>query len=224
MLNETGQEDTGAENNSDSSLSATKIEKEKKKKRYFKLSITGSGGEYTVGIISDKDKRKALEKLAEDGDLDFYNIDASEETGLVLSCYENDNVLHSYGINIEGDYSASIDELNSPKENDYLSLDDTIWDSRDAKSEDQISFATLNNPWIDEEREEPDSLVLFGYKGEKKIESGYLIETEYDLNIKYIVGATTLMDETFGYDDDVLDTVYYFEKEVFIPWVESEMT
>jgi hypothetical protein len=186
-------------------------------KKYYEVEIIGNGGEYTAGIISDRKEIDYLTDRAALGELDLLNenpdYDDNDKDGISeLSCLDKDDILHSYGVNCEDDFAVVVRELKSKDSIEYVS-DESIWEGTNY----EVPTARLYNPnyFLDEPKIKHgnDALILTASCYEKNMTMKYLIETSSS-NFGCLVFGTTLMDEMMnGISDEIIDNVYYLEKE-----------
>lgn len=184
-------------------------------KRFYEVEVFGEGGEYNCGVISEEEKVEFLKFQSENEDLNFDNENEDDED-LNSPCFDYTDIVGSYGINVSSDADPVIKvrefevDANGERTEEYKSLD-PIFETG------EISIASFNNPHFNSEQLEEefgeDSIILRGLNSEKKITATYLIETKNEFNPDNLIFATTLMDETFFIDDEVLDQVLYVEKE-----------
>ena len=192
----------------------------------YKIEVTGTGGEWTAGIVKDKEVKEALLDLKERDELNFDN-DYEENEDLEVNAFSYDDICHIYGQNIDEDnieitYSRVEEEEDEESYgSEYKEIGEEIV-INDPKS------ITFYNPYINK-LDYPDAtgeeIIFMGYTLEKGMTSGYLLELEDDqeINEDYILFSTILMDELFQFNDNILNEVYYFDKDNFISWIKKEI-
>ena len=190
-------------------------------KRYFEIEVTGNGGEYTVGIITEENEIDYLRLRVQDGDLDLVNEnfeyeEEDDDSIPELLCVERDNILHSYGINIEDNFSVNVKELEDNVTRNYKS-DTIIW----AGSNEDTSTSVFYNPSMYSYAD--DSVILKSISSEEDLSIKYLLTMDDEnFDSSALIFAATLMDEMMdGIDDTILDDVYYIPKQKIYKYIEN---
>ena len=185
--------------------------------RYFEVEIYGNGGEYTLGVINEEEKKEYFIQVAEEEELTF-NGDDDADVDFETACYENDSYLHIYGLNMEDVSKMKIYETKDKEAKEYLNDNGSILEL----SAEDINYRVMNNPYVEKNDDNENDLLLLGIQGEKDMYVSYMVETEKDFNIGNLILGTTLLDESFQYSDDILDEVFYFEKDKFLSWLRNK--
>jgi len=191
------------------------------KKRYFEIEVTGNGGEYTAGTITEENEIDYLRLRAQEGDLDLVNenfeYDEEDDDSIPeVPCFERDNILHSYGINLEDNFSVNVKELEDNVTRNYKS-DTIIWRG----SNEDISASVFYNPSMYSYAD--DSVILKSISSEEDLSIKYLLTMDDEnFDSSALIFAATLMDEMMdGIEDTILDDIYYIPKQKLYEYIEN---
>jgi hypothetical protein len=173
-----------------------------------KLTVINTGGEFSMGIVTDEAKRNLLLNAAENEELSISNW--SEDGDVMVEFFEHQEIVGVYGPDSK-DGKFLIEEVNEEDEplNEIYS---TYYSDKDYE---EIIFQTftLKNPYIDVEdiqsKCEDEFLIFGGYSVEKNIQNSYIIEVD-DFNPKFVSFGTINLDETFG-DWEIISEAFYID-------------
>lgn len=201
-------------------------------KRYYKIELEGYGGEHAMGFVTDKKEIEALKKLAEDGEVGWYNEVEDEEDGeLNMDCWQYDDILHVCSTSLEESYLTITEIEKRPEDFGFTSVDVEIKELAGGYrgySTDNANTFTLRNPYISDyskllERDDitEDSLILGGYTFDKGVGGEYVVETEGEFDIKNLYFGVCNLDESLGINTEIIDALYYITPEAFFEYVDK---
>lgn len=180
--------------------------------KYYKLTITSSGGEYAFGVITDDDEIDTLKEKIDDGEV-IHTENNWDDTDIEINMYEYTQVLGVYGPNISSLDNVVFDiEVYSDIDCEILINDASQYQLR----LNNIKCFTSSNPWLSDDikGEYSENCLFFGgYKIDKNIAYSVLIELDENENFKLenlFLGSMN-MDETLS-NDEILDTVMYINE------------
>jgi hypothetical protein len=180
-------------------------------KRIFKIEFNGSGGEYALGKVTDKEEWSRLVELNEDGELSTDNEYEDDEGDYIELSFNNyTSVLYADG-HILSDLHVNIKEIDSS--NIYKAK--TIKEIELPEDYEPTNFSKAN-PCIDPKKVDKDTLGFFGgIKYHNGNLYSYILETEEDIDVNKIRVLTMNMDETLSGDEVITDVLYMSDKDIY---------
>jgi len=181
-----------------------------KNKRYYKVDIVGTGGEYAYGIVHDEDQLTLLRERLENNEiaLEMYG----DEVDLMFFDF-NHQLFHCYGPNIEESYTTisiyedegceeEIEEIVSSENTDSVGLHIFF----------QAIFQNLSKQLKD--KFSAESLQFGGYYTEKRIHFPIVVaideDHEFDVNNLYV---GTIWVGILNTEVDIPRMAYYIPRE-----------
>jgi hypothetical protein len=192
-------------------------------KKYYKIEVYGSGGEYTLGTVAASDGANVLKEYVENDELAFFNDSEEYE----LDCYSNDDIFHVFGGEVNN-VSLLVTEIEKPTEDSW---EDEVEIKKIGEFDGTSASVTgLRNPYIydysilkEKYKLSDDSVILGGYAIEKASFNYYIVETENDFDINNFVIGVCNLDESLV-ADEIIDFVYYIEPNNFIKHMEDKIS
>lgn len=170
--------------------------------KIFLLSVSGSGGEYTCGVIYDEDDVTHLKEREENGELEFENVAEGEYSDYNdVECYNETSCFHLYGFN-NSDIEIEISEAEYV-DGDYKEINEP------SALEVTNSF-DLNAPEFIEKDE--DNVVLAGVSTEKNINAKYIIKTKGEFEKDNLFMLTVGLEDLVC-DSRIITKFYYLPLE-----------
>ena len=167
----------------------------------IKITVIETGGEFTVGKVSDEETIKAIREKIEEGEMSS-NFDYGEGKNFDASSFND--IFGVYGLQIPGSKVLIEESFDGKKFNEIY--DDPIEDT-------DIRLFLSSNPYpynlISNEQ-----LLIFTYKYEKRIHCTFQINfpINNDFDLKDIYLGYMLMDETIFTEDEILEHILYIPK------------
>ena len=169
--------------------------------KIIKITVIETGGEFTVGKVSDEETIKAIREKIEEGEMSS-NFDYGDGNYFDASSFND--FFGVYGPHIPGSKVLIEESLDGKKFNEIY--DGPIEDT-------DIRLFLSSNPTPDNLISN-EQLLIFTYKYEKRIHCTFQINVpinnEFDLKDIYL--GYMLMDETIFTEDEILEHILYIPK------------
>ena len=188
-------------------------------KKYIKVTIINDGGEYTGGIITDKDMKGNLVERMKNNSVNT-SMEFDDETE--FECHNYINILHNYAPNISDstillEETFDIDKDEFDREYNEISSEN-IYDT-------EIHNFISSTPFLyqnERVKYSEDDLLFFSQKIEKRIH--YPVVIEYDKEEKFelsnvYIGSMS-MENAIG-DDEIVQYFLYIPKNKAIEYTKE---
>ena len=183
--------------------------------KFVVVNVLNGGGEYTSGIVSNKDeidivKDAFLNKNDCSRSIYFVDKDGNENS---LEHFNYNDKVSSYGPSI---IDSQVSAYTSDIDFEPLSDDTDILSLTDIEDTDIFTFSTSNPFYSSEDFRDisEESLIWSNYQIEKRIHYPILVELHEDENFDFsnlFIGSVNL-DETLS-NDEIVDTALYIRKD-----------
>jgi len=179
-------------------------------KNFYKITVRGTGGEFTLGVVDDEDAIELLHEKADEDDL----LAENENDVTEASYFNYSDIVDVYGPAI----SVSNVEVDQYSDSEYENYQKTVFDEDAYK----ITYVTIDCPRIVADElnniHDENDLIFGAHALDKGCQSIFNLEIDEVFDSNKLYFGTVNLDETYGDWEIVTEAYYFTDKDITIIW------